>query len=159
MIPRPLAITDPELVFSTDVGGGFNLRAMMASTQFNTPFLTIFKVKTPEGKFIVPGFFSSVPLSDGYVVKSGTPFGDGTTFLFVLDGENSRKFPWSEKAPNRAFFTFDGSCLYVGAGKDGAAFAFTDDLFVDSNRCDTFGTEKFFPDGSTLISLEIYSFY
>jgi len=166
LLPRPLAITDPVLVYEAE-RDGFNLRRLMENTADVAPCLIIARSK--EGN--IAGFYSSVSLSEAFSRKRGRSFGDGETFVFSLT-PNAAKYGWDETGPNSntAYLVYDDSgSLHVGAGRNAAALSFTEDLQVDSNPCDTFASPVLFAeltehDGKpaaksvVCVSLEVFSF-
>ena len=165
LVPRPLAITDPVLVYEAE-RDGFNLRHLLEASDGVAPCLVL--VRTDKGH--VAGFYTAVPLSEALVRKRGAAFGDGETFVFTL-APAVHKYCWAERAEhsNTAFIHYDTQgALHVGAGRSGAALSFTEDLQVDSNPCDTFASPSLFPpladsSGSSTtkvvcVSLEVMTF-
>jgi len=162
LLPRPLAITDPVIVYQAE-RDGFNLKRLMESTSDIAPCMVI--ARSRENSIV--GFYSSVSLSEAFKKKRGTSFGDGETFVFSLT-PSACKYSWDDQSPdsNTAFFVYDefGS-LNVGAGRNGAALSFTEDLHVDSNACDTFNCPPLFaeqtgsyPHRPVCVAIEVLAF-
>lgn len=146
LVPRPLAITDPVLVYEAE-RDGFNLRRLLEATRAAAPCLVL--LRTSAGA--VAGFYAAVPLGDALARPRGRAFGDGETFVFTL-APAVRKYAWAEDAPhsNTAFLVYDDlGTLHVGAGRTGAALSLTEDLQAESNPCDTFASPALFGDGSS----------
>lgn len=141
LVPRPLAITDPVLVYEAE-RDGFNLRRLLEAAAATAPCLVL--ARTAAGA--VAGFYAAAPLGDALTRPRGHAFGDGETFVFTL-APAARKYPWAEDAPhsNTAFLVYDElGTLHVGAGRRGAALSLSEDLQVESNPCDTFASPPLF---------------